>query len=117
MALLFAAAAFTAGFFAAGLAAGFVAVGLAAGFAAFTAGRAATFFAGVFAGLAAFFAGVAADFFAGFTAVLRTGCAELRAFAPCFALLPELFVFLAATDCLLATASWPGSWSYFNVAR
>ena len=117
MALLFAAAAFTAGYFAAGLAAGFVAVGLAAGFAAFTAGRAATFFAGVFAGLAAFFAGVAADFFAGFTAVLRTGCAELRAFAPCFALLPELFVFLAATDCLLATASWPGSWSYFNVAR
>jgi hypothetical protein len=66
------------------------------------------------AGLATF---LAAAFFAGFAADFRTGGAELRAFAPCFAPLPELFTFLGATHRLLATARPPGVRSYFDVAR
>ncbi|MEO8197007.1 MAG: hypothetical protein ABI689_09820 [Thermoanaerobaculia bacterium] len=69
-------------------------------------------------GLASFFPGAGpAAFFAGFAADLRAGCAEPRAFAPCFALLLDLFVVLATTHCLLATALRSGFNSYFNVAR
>ena len=118
LALAFAGAALTAAaFFAAGfatadfLATGFLAIG------SFADG----FFAAGFAtlrGLADFLPGtVPADFFAGFAADLRTDCAEPRDFAPCFALLPEVFFVLAATHCLLATALRSGFQSYFDVAR
>ncbi|MEO7793531.1 MAG: hypothetical protein ABIV06_02070 [Thermoanaerobaculia bacterium] len=113
----------TAGRFAAGLAAtalpatGFLASGFFAGGFFGATFLATAFFAAGFAGFTFFFPGAGAAFFAGLAAVLRTGFAEPRAFAPCFPLLPELFTVLGATRSLLATALQKGFKSYFNVAR
>ena len=110
---------FAVGFFAMGFfAMGFFAMGFfATGFLA-TAFLAATFLVAGFRGFAAFLPRAAPGAFpAAFAADLRTGCAELRAFAPCFALLPEFFEVFGATHRLLAAARRKGFRPYFNVAR